>query len=68
MEYRKLGTSDLEVLYAGRLNNRVLPWPLVGARNAQQAVESAKAIEIKLDNKELNFITEELDQLRLVTE
>ena len=49
MEYRKLGTSDLEVLYAGRLNNRVLPWPLVGARNAQQAVESAKAIEIKQD-------------------
>jgi aryl-alcohol dehydrogenase-like predicted oxidoreductase len=40
---------------------------LVGARNAQQAVENARSIEITLTKKEIDFITKELDELRLVT-
>ncbi len=39
---------------------------LVGARNAEQAVENAKAIDIQLDKEEINFITGHLEQLELV--
>jgi len=38
---------------------------LVGARNKEQAIQNAKAIEIKVSNEEIDFITEELDQLSL---
>ena len=38
---------------------------LVGARNATQAVENAKAGEIKLSEQELAFISEELKALKL---
>jgi len=37
---------------------------LVGARNAGQAVQNAKAMDLKLTNEELGFITEELNKLK----
>ncbi|MCC9137769.1 aldo/keto reductase [Pontibacter silvestris] len=39
---------------------------LVGARNAEQAVQNAKAIDVKLSQEEINFITEHLNKLELV--
>ncbi|MDN5396506.1 MAG: aldo/keto reductase, partial [Chryseobacterium sp.] len=36
---------------------------LAGARNAQQAIENAKAMDIDLSKDELNFITAELSQV-----
>ena len=39
---------------------------LVGARNAEQASKNAKAIEIKLNDDEMAFITGELDKLELI--
>jgi len=39
---------------------------LVGARNADQAVQNAKAIDINLDSEEISFITGHLEQLELV--
>lgn len=39
---------------------------LVGARNAQQALENAKAAEASISAEELGFITRELSQLELV--
>ena len=41
---------------------------LVGARNAAQATENAKAIDIKLNKEEITFITSELNKLSLVKE
>jgi aryl-alcohol dehydrogenase-like predicted oxidoreductase len=38
---------------------------LVGARNAAQAVENARAADIKLSSEELSFISGELEALRL---
>lgn len=38
---------------------------LVGARNAQQAVQNAKAVDIKLSADEVGFITTELNKLKL---
>ncbi len=38
---------------------------LVGARNADQAIQNAKAMEIKLSKEELGFITDELNKLKL---
>lgn len=38
---------------------------LVGARNAEQAVQNAKAIEVKLSLDEIDFITTELNKLEL---
>ena len=39
---------------------------LVGARNADQAIQNAKAIEVQLSKEEINFITTELNKLELV--
>lgn len=39
---------------------------LAGARNAAQAIDNAKAIEVKLNSEEIKFINEELDKLTLV--
>jgi aryl-alcohol dehydrogenase-like predicted oxidoreductase len=39
---------------------------LVGARNPKQAIENAKAIQVKLSKEELEFITEQLSELNLV--
>ncbi|MGE5395294.1 MAG: hypothetical protein ACM3P1_11150 [Candidatus Saccharibacteria bacterium] len=39
---------------------------LVGARNAQQATENAKAMDISLTAEEMAWITNELNQLELV--
>ncbi len=39
---------------------------LVGARNAEQAVQNAKATNIKLSKQEIDFITAELNKLELV--
>jgi len=39
---------------------------LVGARNAQQAVQNAKAMEVTLTEQEVNFITNELNKLELL--
>lgn len=36
---------------------------LVGARNAEQAVQNAKAVNIKLSESEITFINKELDKL-----
>lgn len=38
---------------------------LVGARNAEQAIQNAKALEIKLTSEEAGFITSELNKLKL---
>jgi len=38
---------------------------LVGARNPEQAIQNAKAMDIDLTERELALITEELDKLRL---
>jgi aryl-alcohol dehydrogenase-like predicted oxidoreductase len=38
---------------------------LAGARNTQQAIQNAKAIEIQLNNDEIQFINEELSKLQL---
>ncbi|WP_162056365.1 aldo/keto reductase [Pontibacter pamirensis] len=39
---------------------------LVGARNAEQATQNAKALHVKLTREEISFITEELNKLELV--
>jgi aryl-alcohol dehydrogenase-like predicted oxidoreductase len=39
---------------------------LVGARNAEQAGQNARAIEVALSTEEIAFITSELDKLQLV--
>ncbi|WP_460984887.1 aldo/keto reductase [Spirosoma fluminis] len=39
---------------------------LVGARNAEQAIQNAKAIDIQLSADEIDFINQQLDQLELV--
>ena len=39
---------------------------LVGARNAEQAIQNAKALHVKLSPEEISFITEELNKLELV--
>jgi aryl-alcohol dehydrogenase-like predicted oxidoreductase len=39
---------------------------LAGARNAQQSVQNAKAINVKLSREEIDFITTELNNLELV--
>jgi aryl-alcohol dehydrogenase-like predicted oxidoreductase len=39
---------------------------LVGARNAEQSVQNAKAVNIKLRREEIKFINEELEKLVLV--
>jgi len=39
---------------------------LVGARNAEQSIQNAKAIEIRLSDSEIKFITDELNKLELV--
>jgi aryl-alcohol dehydrogenase-like predicted oxidoreductase len=40
---------------------------LVGARNAEQAVENARACDIQLSSKELSSISGELEKLKLET-
>lgn len=39
---------------------------LAGARNAEQSIQNAKAINVKLSREEIDFITSELNQLELV--
>lgn len=39
---------------------------LVGARNSEQSIQNAKAIEVELSTSEIEFITEELNKLVLV--
>jgi aryl-alcohol dehydrogenase-like predicted oxidoreductase len=39
---------------------------LAGARNAEQSVQNAKAINVQLSPEEIHFITTELDKLELV--
>ncbi|RIV24929.1 aldo/keto reductase [Fibrisoma montanum] len=39
---------------------------LVGARNAEQATQNAKAIDLKLSADELSFINQQLEELELV--
>jgi aryl-alcohol dehydrogenase-like predicted oxidoreductase len=39
---------------------------LVGARNAEQAIQNAKALHVKLSPDEIGFITTELNKLELV--
>jgi len=37
---------------------------LVGARNVEQAIENAQAIDVKLSKEELSFINNELSRLQ----
>jgi aryl-alcohol dehydrogenase-like predicted oxidoreductase len=39
---------------------------LVGARNGAQAIQNAKASEVRLSDTEIQFITDNLNQLQLV--
>ncbi|GAA4460058.1 aldo/keto reductase [Nibrella saemangeumensis] len=39
---------------------------LVGARNAEQAIQNAEAIRVRLSSDEMEFITAQLDELELV--
>ncbi|MEX0686368.1 MAG: aldo/keto reductase [Balneolales bacterium] len=39
---------------------------LVGARNGHQALQNAKAIEVKLSNEEMEYITEQVTQVEMV--
>jgi aryl-alcohol dehydrogenase-like predicted oxidoreductase len=39
---------------------------LVGARDANQAIQNAKASQIKLSEHELSYITDELNELQLI--
>ncbi len=41
---------------------------LVGARNPEQAIENAKALDFKLSDEEVAYISTELDNLRLITD
>ena len=41
---------------------------LVGARNAEQAIQNAKAIELKLEREEIQFITDAMNKLELITQ
>ena len=41
---------------------------LAGARNAEQAIQNAKAIELKLEPEEIQFITDALNRLELITQ
>jgi aryl-alcohol dehydrogenase-like predicted oxidoreductase len=38
---------------------------LVGARNAAQAIENAKAVQLSLSKEEISFINSELEKLKL---
>jgi aryl-alcohol dehydrogenase-like predicted oxidoreductase len=38
---------------------------LAGARNAEQAVQNAKAIDVKLSGEEINFINQQIESLEL---
>jgi aryl-alcohol dehydrogenase-like predicted oxidoreductase len=40
---------------------------LVGARNAEQAVQNARAIDVKLSGEEIAFINERLVQTQRVS-
>jgi len=39
---------------------------LAGARNAEQSIQNAKAVNVKLSREEIDFITSELNKLELV--
>jgi len=39
---------------------------LAGARNAEQSIQNAKAVDVKLSHQEIDFITLELNKLELV--
>ncbi len=39
---------------------------LVGARNAEQSIQNAKAIDVKLSKEDIDFINKELDKVELV--
>ena len=39
---------------------------LVGARNAQQAIENARAIDVMISADEMNFINKKIHELQLV--
>jgi len=39
---------------------------LVGARNAEQSIQNAKAVELKLNDSEIKLVTDELNKLVLV--
>ncbi len=61
---KKLTLGQLVILWT--LAQPGITVALVGARNAKQAVQNAKAMEVRLQADEAEMITRELDQLVLV--
>lgn len=61
---RKLSLGQLVLLWT--LAQPGITVALVGARNANQAIQNAKAIDVQLGPDEVETINRELDQLRLV--
>ena len=63
-EDKKISLSQLVIRWT--INQPAVSTALVGARNAEQAIQNTKAIEVKLSTEEMNFIKKELDQLQLI--
>ena len=61
---RKLSLGQLVILWT--LAQPGITVALVGARNASQAIQNAKAMEVRLNPDEVETISRELDQLILV--
>jgi aryl-alcohol dehydrogenase-like predicted oxidoreductase len=61
---RKLSLGQLVILWT--LAQPGITVALVGARNASQAIQNAKAMEVHLNPDEIETISQELDQLILV--
>lgn len=60
------GASISQVVLRWTLEQLGITIALVGARNAQQATQNAKASDVQLSREELAFISEKLDELELV--
>jgi aryl-alcohol dehydrogenase-like predicted oxidoreductase len=69
------GLRQLAVKHNASLAQLVIRWTLerpgitialVGARNAEQAVQNARAIDVKLSVEEIHFINRELAGLQLI--
>lgn len=62
---KEKGATLAQLVLRWTLNRPFITIALVGARNAEQAVANAKAADITLTDEEMNFITRELELLKL---